>query len=104
MNLYGDLDMAKVMMGQNAFHIPINLIAQPMDQGRIIGVFQTSNGVPLLANSNKTHVLLLGDMIFRPRVIAASNAFQGCGVSALLKQGFSEIETWLKGDVILAET
>lgn len=102
MSLYAGLDMTKVMMGERAFQLSINLIAQRMDDNNVIGCFQTSQGLPLLHGSPRTHVLLLGDMIFRPRLVLASDEFRGSGFSHLATNGFAEQEKWLQGDTILA--
>lgn len=96
------VDMAKVMMGEDAFQVAFNLISQACDDGeKVAGVFQTSHGLPLLAGSQRTHILMLGDMIFRPRLIVATDAFRGAGLSHLAKEGFISAEEWAKGDVIL---
>lgn len=99
-NLFG-VDMAKVMFGQHAFHIPMNLIVQDCGDGvTAAGVFQTKSGAPLFAGSKKTHVLLLGDMVFRPRIILASNNLQGMGISHIFTDGFVT-DVWDGADRIL---
>lgn len=102
--LYGGLDMTKVMFGQNAFHIPVNIISQDVGEGeKVAGVFQTSHGLPLRFNSQRTHVLALGDMMFRPRLVIASDHWRGMGISGLYKDGFISVEDWLaNGDVIIS--
>lgn len=100
--LYEGMDMAKVMMGQNAFHIAMNLIIQTYGNDTAAGVFQTKQGKPLYAGSERSHILMLGDMIYRPRVIVASDAFQGTGIGGLFTSGFTEMDKWIEtGDLIL---
>lgn len=94
------VNVAKVMLGERAFHIPFNLIAQPMGDGKVVGVFQTTAGLPLLCGSSRTHVLLVGDMMFRPRLAFGSDAFRGSGLSVLATNGFAEPDKWMAGDVI----
>ena len=89
------------MYGKGAIHIPINFIVQKVDdEGRVTGVFQTSAGTPLLFGSKKTHQMILGDAIIRPRLVCESDEFQGSGLSSLACSGFLEHENWFKGGVI----
>ncbi len=100
-SLFG-IDMAKVVMGQNAFQVAFNMIVQTYDDGTAAGVFQTRHGEPLRAGSKRSHVLMLGDMIYRPRVIIASDAFRGSGIKGLLMDGFAQMDKWIDtGDQIL---
>jgi hypothetical protein len=103
-SLMGDVDIAKFVMGKHAFHIPINLIAQKTDGAKVAGVWQTCSGLPLLGNSQKyNHVLTLGDMIFRPRLmIGVEKAFCGMGIASLYKDGFADPTKWLReGEIIV---
>jgi hypothetical protein len=104
-SLYGGVDIAKLMMGNRAFQIPLNIIAQRMSadpkDGTVVGVFQTSNGLPLVHNSDLTHVLMLGDVIVRPHVMVGCNAFQGRGMNSLLMSGFADMDTWITDGTIL---
>ncbi len=98
--------MTRAMFGQHAIHIPINIIVQRTDdekEGRIIGVFQTSSGEPLLFGSKKTHQLIMGDCVIRPHLVAESDAFIGHGISGIMRSGWTDIEGWIgnKGGVIL---
>lgn len=103
-SLFGDYDMAKLMMGERAFHIPVNFIAQQTDKGsdKVAGVWQSSMGKPLFPDDKFIHVLTLGDMIFRPRLMIGSNSFSGRGISSLYKDGFIDMDKWVnEGEVIL---
>jgi len=93
----------KALYGQHAIHIPLNLIVQAMDgTGTVTGVFQTKSGVPLLFGSKKTHQLVIADVILRPQLVTESNDFQGRGLSSLARDGFADVDTWIKGGVILS--
>lgn len=88
------------LLGKPCFHVGMNLIVQKMsDDGKVVGVFQCSQGTPLLHGSDKIHQLILGDVFVRPRLICESDQFAGRGVSSLLRDGFTEnsVEIWLKG-------
>lgn len=102
-SLYPHLRIAKVMMGERAFQIPLNLITQHASENGVAGVFQTTQGLQLMGgDANKfVHVLTMGDMIFRPRLMIGSNDFTGWGIGGLFKDGFISHEQWLKGTVIL---
>jgi hypothetical protein len=100
-----NLDITKLAMGENGFHIPLNFIVQQLRDGdKVAGVFQTSGGRPMLFGSDKTHILILADAIVRPRMVIASNHMQGAGIGHLYMQGFAEdeIDRWInRGDVLL---
>lgn len=99
------IDTTKLFFGQNAVHVPINIIVQPMfskeEPGTVIGTFQTRNGMPLCFGSKRPHILALGDMVFRPRLVLASDDFRGSGFSHLATCGFASMEKWIEGDHIL---
>jgi hypothetical protein len=104
-DFYG-FDTTRLLYGQNAFHIPVDFISQRVDSdsGKVWGVFQTSMGLPLMGGSDKTHVLMLGDMFYRPRVIVGSSHLEGTGIAGIAKSGFMDVDAWLDhGDIVLAE-
>lgn len=94
--LYDGIDMAKLMMGNRAFQIGINIISTDYGNGKVSGVFQTSQGQPLISGLKTGHVLMLGDAIIRPRIIVGSDEFNGYGFSNLAKEGFLEINKWVE--------
>lgn len=94
-------EMTREMYGRHSIHIPLNLIVQKMDGDKVIGVFQTSAGLPLLFGSKMTHQLVMGDMVLRPHLVMQSNAFRGDGFSGLARDGFMDIERWQQGGVLL---
>jgi hypothetical protein len=99
--MFEGVNMAKVMMGERAFQIPLNLIVQPYADGVVTGVFQTQMGEPLTCGSKRTHILLLGDMIYRPRLAIGSDEFRGRGLASLCRDGFVDTKNWLAGDILL---
>jgi hypothetical protein len=105
--LLDGIDTAKLMMGQNAFHISLNLIAQSYLPGsKVAGVFQTAHGLPLLHESKRSHVVIIGDAIIRPRAVFATDEFRGRGVSSLFTDGFLdsiELVKHGKADILLAQ-
>lgn len=98
-DLHG-VDWTRVVMGDKAFKVAMNLIVQTYPDGKAAGVFQTAHGLPLHFGSKRSHILVLGDMIYRPRMVIASDAMRGMGISHLFTHGFSPDE-WATGDVLL---
>jgi hypothetical protein len=95
--------MAKVLFGKNAIHTSFNLIRQKQTEDNKIGLVigQETTG-QLAFSSNCSHVLVLGDMLFRPHVIIESNAFEGFGAEALATEGFVSMDKWIReGNVLL---
>lgn len=84
------------MLGVPTVHIPINLIAQKVSNGKYWGIWQSQHPdvERLLYNSKKTHQLILGDAFIRPHLVVDSNEFRGAGGSHLATHGFAEIDKW----------
>lgn len=103
--LWGEgLDMTKVMFGERAQHVGMNLIVQRADaeSGKVWGVFQCSDGLKLMQGTARTHVILIGDVVVRPRMAMGSDAFRGSGVASLVTCGFADINKWVDtGDLLL---
>lgn len=95
-----EVNWAKVVMGANAIKVAMNLIVQRYDEGLAAGVFQTQHGAPLHFGSKRAHILMLGDMIYRPRLVVASDELCGSGIEHLFESGFSP-DLWKNGDVLL---
>lgn len=93
--------MTRAMYGQNAIHVPLNLIVQNMGEGKVTGVFQTTAGLPMMFGSIMTHQLIMGDVIIRPHLVMETNALRGAGFSALARDGFQNVEEWMNGNVLL---
>ncbi len=94
----------KAMFGQHAIHIPVNIIVQDMSSqgdGNITAVLQSSAGRPLMFGGKMTHQLIMGDMVLRPHLVVESDAFRGHGLSGLARDGFVDVDKWLKGKILL---
>ena len=87
-----------MLLGKPTIHVPFNFIVQNMEQGKVVGVFQTAAGDPLLFGSKKTHQLIIGDAFFRPKLVFESNAFRGHGLSGLAMHAFMDMENWIEGE------
>lgn len=104
--LLDGVNMAKVMFGERAFHVAMNLLVQNYHGeggGIASGVFQASKGHEALTfGSKRSHLLILGDLYYRPHMVVASDAFRGSGIEHLFTNGFGDPERWLEGgDVVL---
>lgn len=83
-------------LGKPTLHLPLNMIAYAVGDGdKVTGVFQTDMGRELLFGSDKTHVLILGDVFVRPRLVFGSNEFRGHGINGLAREGFVEHDKWI---------
>ena len=87
MGPYGMADMAKVMYGENARHIPAWMYVQEQGPGVVglIGASRTAEGTPhpLLYGTNRTHVFVVGEIIVRPHIAIATDALTGMGAGGL---------------------
>jgi hypothetical protein len=86
------------LLGKPTLHLPINLIVQNIGEGKVIGVFQTTQGTELLFNSDKTHQFISGDMFLRPHIVYESNHMRGMGLAGIARDGFIDSE-WLNGQI-----
>ena len=89
--------MMRAMYGQHAKHVPCWMIAQ--DQGEGVTLFVgASRSLDLRFGSARTHVLMLGEMIARPHLVLASDAFRGAGIASLARG--PDVAEWVKGDLL----
>ena len=95
------VDWVKVMFGENAVHVPFNFVRQEAgsDKGLILG---QETGVKLAFGSKLSHVMVKGDMIFRPHLVIESEHPQGMGVSAIITSStFSDLQEWVdRGNIL----
>lgn len=94
----------KMLFGDQAVRTGFNMIVQDAGDGRILVVGQSSgNGShPLQFGSKRTHVLAMGDMVFRPRLVFGSDEFRGVGLNGLAKRAFLDTDSWItRGDTII---
>ncbi len=96
-------DMTRAMFGCNAVHCGVNIIVQDGEDGRAIMVAQSkmTGPHPLRYGSKRTHILLLGDMVFRPQLVLGTDSFRGVGLNNLLRNGFMPSDEWNEGDIVL---
>jgi len=95
----------KAMFGCNAIQVPLNLIVQPVNESntKVTGIFQGQhpNMAQMMFGSKRTHVLILGDAVIRPRLVIGSDHLTGEGLTSIASFGFDR--KWAdKGDIILA--
>lgn len=93
-SLLGDIDVAKLVYGQNAMELPLNLIVQSTGiPNKYTGVFQFEYDVPTISKAigDNPHLMILGQAIIRPRVMVATRAMVGSGAAALMTHGFMDI-------------
>lgn len=87
----------KAMFGQHAVHIPMWMkVQQSSNTVVFVGASKT---LDLCFGSERTHQLILGELIVRPHLVLGSDAFIGHGLSGLARE--CDIEKWLDGDLIL---
>lgn len=89
------------MFGQHAVKAPLNFIAQPPDGDHFAGVCQSMMPQhPLLFGRKDQHLLVLGDCVFRPHIIAASQHLIGSGIASIYMSGFDMQEWAQRGSVL----
>jgi len=98
-NLYG-MDMTKVMFGINAIRLPIWMVAQNNQTAFPFAGASRFNHA--MFGSNKTHTLITGEMIIRPRLVIATDEFIGRGIGGFWTD-IPTPEEWLKNGDILIE-
>jgi hypothetical protein len=94
MSLYDGIDTARLMFGENARHVPAWLYVQ--DAGNGVVTFVGSSSVtgtphprpaagphPLRYGSDRTHQLVIGELIVRPHLVVATDTLKGIGLPGL---------------------
>lgn len=98
--LYGGMNMAKVMYGQDAIHIPFWMVGQ--NKRTVVPFAGGTRSLDLLFGSQKTHVLVVGEIIVRPHIVVASDDFVGRGIGGFWTD-LPTADEWLRnGDIIVA--
>lgn len=95
--MYGK-KLTKIMFGENAVHVPMWMKVQDQGNGTVVFV-GASRTQDLRYGSERTHQLILGEVIVRPHLVMGSDDFRGHGLKNLATE--MDVETWLKGDLIL---
>jgi hypothetical protein len=94
MSLYDGVDMTRVLYGEHARHVPAWLYVQDNGPGgvtfvgasNVTGTHRTDQAAgphPLRYGSERTHHLIVGEIIVRPHLVIATDALRGMGLSAL---------------------
>ena len=65
----------RAMFGENAVQVPLHGIVQDMGGGIVLCVFASKlpPNNPLRYGAKESHTFFVGDAVFRPRYVAASN-------------------------------
>ena len=98
--LYGDIDMAKVLYGERAIHVPAWMAVQDAGDSLVsfVGASRVLQGQhPMRFGSDKTHQLFIGELVLRPHVVYASNDCEGYGLAGLATNPFD----MTGGDIII---
>jgi hypothetical protein len=88
----------RAMFGENAVHVPVWLKVQDMGPNGVLFV-GASRLQDMRFKSNKSHQLIIGEIIVRPHVVVESNAFQGYGAQGLITE--CDLDKWIStGNII----
>ena len=115
--LYGGADMARVMYGENARHVPAFLYVQDRGPGIVsfVGSSMTrGQDNPLRYGAGhwrtleddegyRPHHLIVGEIIVRPHVVIATSALSGYGLGQMLTDGLDveEMITDGRGELVI---
>lgn len=83
---YAGVDLARVMYGERARHVPAWMYVQHAGDGTVsfVGGSQVDTVAhPLRYGSERTHQLIAGEIIVRPHLIVATDALRGRGLGGL---------------------
>lgn len=92
------VDFTRVVFGQHAVHVPAWMVVQDEGHGAVSFVgasrFDPKPGYPthpLRFESDRTHQLVIGEVIVRPHRVTASDKRQGSGLSGLATDPFTDL-------------
>jgi hypothetical protein len=115
--LYGGADMARVLYGENARHVPAYLYVQ--DAGPGLVSFTGSSMTPGQDNplrygaghwrssddneGYRPHHLIVGEIIVRPHVVITTSALSGFGLAQMLTDGpgIEELTDGGQGELVI---
>lgn len=80
------MNYATAIYGENARHVPCWMYVQDAGDGIVClaGASRVVGAHPLRYGSERTHQLIVGEIIVRPHRVIATDVLRGYGVSALL--------------------
>ena len=76
-----DINFTHFMYGKNAVHVPAWFYAQ--GDKNIVSFVGASKSSELKFNGDKTHQLVLGEIIVRPHFVVESDTFKGHGLNGV---------------------
>lgn len=86
-SLWGSTDMARIMFGENAVHVPAWMYVQRQGPGiaGLVAASRVPEGVPhpLLYGSDRQHTFVVGEVLVRPHIVIATDALRGYGAGSL---------------------
>lgn len=102
-------DFGKVLFGQHAVHVPMWMWVQDAgtDNGDAFVTFVGASKVrglahPLRFGSQRTHQLVVGELLIRPHKAVATDEYRGHGISGLALLGSTVLpDLMTDGDVLL---
>jgi hypothetical protein len=85
-----DADYTKVMFGQHAVHVPAWLVVQDQGEGLVsfVGATRMEAPHPMRYGSDKTHQLVIGEIVIRPHIVTATNSRKGSGLAGFVSDPF----------------
>jgi hypothetical protein len=80
----------RAMFGEHALHVPAWLVVQDQGNGTValVGASKMNAPHPLRYGSERTHQLIIGELVVRPHRVVASDALRGNGLAALVANPF----------------
>lgn len=101
-SLYGGADIARVMYGENARHVPAWMYVQNHGQGAVgfVGASLVDGTHPLRYGSDRTHQFIVGEVIVRPHLVIATDALRGMGMGSLYLGDHEFGEMLADGEVV----
>ena len=97
-------DYVRAMFGAHAVHVPAWLYVQNQGNGTVafVGASRTQYPHPLRFGSERTHQLIIGEMIIRPHSVIGTDALIGHGLGALVTHPGGPPESLLvRGETII---
>lgn len=90
----------RVLFGANAVHTACNYVVQPSEGNKasLIGTTSFAKQMSFGGSDKYPHVLVLCDVVIRPRLVIGSHHLAGAGVSGILRDGLSEdgVADWVR--------
>lgn len=99
MSIGSDVDYSKVMFGQHAVHVPAWFWVQDGGPHNVViaGASRMPAPHPLRYGSERTHQLIVGEMVVRPHLVIGTDEKRGAGISGML----TDNGLWGDPDIIL---